>query len=82
MRSIPVGDGRVCPLERVVLHPSSEVAIKAMEVNRHSPLGFDLGAEVAIEVEGNPLPVGGHKLVLRLRIEEMREIEFSLEESM
>jgi len=52
-----------------------------MEVNRHSPLRFDLGAEVAIEVEGNPLPVGAHQLVLRLRIEEMREIEFSLEES-
>jgi len=52
-----------------------------MEVNRDSPLRFDLGAEVTVEVEGNPLSVGAHKIVLRLRIEEMGEIELSLEES-
>jgi hypothetical protein len=73
-------DGRVCPLERVVLHPPGGAAIRAREVNRHSPLRFDLGAEVRVEVEGNPLPVGAHKIVLRLRMAEVEEIEFSLED--
>jgi len=41
-----MGDGRACPLERVMLHPPDGVAIRATEVNRHSPLRFDLGAEV------------------------------------
>jgi len=31
--------------------------------------------------EGKPLPVGAHKIVLRLRIKEMEENEFSLEDS-
>lgn len=34
-----------------------------------------------VEVEGNPLPVGAHEILLLLRIKEMEEIEFSLEDS-
>jgi len=74
-------DGRVCPLERVILYPPGGAAIRATEVNRHSPLRFDLGTKITVEVEGNPLPVGAHEILLRLRIEEMEEIEFSLEDS-
>jgi len=74
-------DGRACPLERVILHPPDGVAIRATEVSRHSPLRFDLGAEVTVQVEGNRLPVGAHKIVLRLRTKEIEEIEFSLEDS-
>jgi len=74
-------DGRASPLERVVLYPQGGKAIRAAEVSRHSPLRFDLGAEVTVEVEGDPLPVGAHNIILRLRLEEMEEIELSLEES-
>lgn len=74
-------DGRACPLERVILYPPGGAAIRATEVNRHSPLRFDLGTKITVEVEGNPLPVGAHEILLRLRIKEMEEIEFSLEDS-
>lgn len=74
-------DGRACPLERVVLHPPGGVAVRATEVSRDSPLRFDLGAEVTVEVEGDPLPVGAHKIVLGLRTKETGEIELSLEDT-
>lgn len=72
-------DGRACPLERVILHPLGGAAIRATEVNRYSPLRLDLGAEIT--VEGNPLPVGAHEILLRLRTKDMEEIELSLEDS-
>jgi len=74
-------DGRPCPLERVILHPQGGVAIRAAEVSRHSPLWFNLGAEVTTEVEGSPLLPGAHKILLRLRTQEIGGIEFSLEDS-
>lgn len=76
-----MGDRRACPVERVVLHPPGRAAITAREVSRHSPLRFDLGTEMTVEVQGNPLPVGAHKILLRLRIKEIEEVEFSLEDS-
>ncbi len=76
-----MGDGRACSLERVILHPPCGVVVRATEVSRHSPLPFDLGAEVTAEVDSIPLPVGAHKILLRLRIKEIEEIEFSLEGS-
>lgn len=78
--SLGIG-GRACPLEQISLHPSDGAARRATEVNPRSPLRFDLGAELTVEVEGNPLPPGAHTLCLRLRTKEVEEIEFSLEDS-
>lgn len=71
-----MGDGRACPLERVILHPSGRYQGYGGESSFPFVARPGSGGE-----EGTPLPVGAHKIFLRLRIKEVEEIESSLEDS-
>jgi len=68
-------DGKIYPPGRVTLRLLG-TTIKAAEIK--APLEFPEGAEVTIEVEGEPLVEGEHEILLRLHIQGLGEIGVSI----
>jgi len=63
-------DGVECPLAQTkVLLPSGETLLMS-DVSAQSPLRFNVGDKVTIQVEGQPLPVGLHKIVISPKTKE------------
>lgn len=75
-------DGREIPAESVSARRSGdESAIRAADVSRTRPVSVFKGDRVTLQVEGEPLPAGEHRLDIELYELNLGRLSFSITDS-
>jgi protein involved in polysaccharide export with SLBB domain len=63
-------DGVECPLAQTEVLLSNGTKLSMSDVSAQSPLRFNVGDKVTIQVEGQPLPAGPHKITISPKTKE------------
>lgn len=69
-----VVDGNAIPASSISVRTASGVR-RAEEISYQKPLPLNYGSEVTLQIEGEPLPPGGHEMVLTLAAIEIGKLD-------
>lgn len=73
-------DGTDQPLEGVTFSLGDSCK-PAAEVSDENPVNFPRGAAVVIQVPGEPLPAGSHRLVVQVKTDEFGDLKVDVQDS-
>jgi hypothetical protein len=74
-------DGVECPLAQTRVLLSNGNKLSMSDVSTQSPLRFNVGDKVTIQVEGQPLPAGAHKIIISPKTKEAGTLPIPAEDT-
>lgn len=74
-------DGVECPLAQTRVLLSNGNKLSMSDVSTQSPLRFNVGDKVTIQVEGQPLPAGAHKIIISPKTKEAGTLAIPAEDT-
>jgi hypothetical protein len=74
-------DGVECPLAQTAVLLPNGTKLTISDVSVQSPLRFNVGDKVTIQVEGQPLPAGPHKITISPKTKEAGTLAIPAEDT-